>query len=59
MPDAMHSLMLFSSANAVSATIGAEKPNSRMRRVLWRPSRFGIYHGRVSNGIHVTCQGLT
>jgi len=45
MPEAMHSLMLFSSAKAVSATIGAEKPNSRMSRVLWRPSRFGIYEG--------------
>lgn len=34
MPEAMHSLTLFSSENAVSATIGAEKPNSRMSRVL-------------------------
>lgn len=41
-PESIHALILLSSANALRATIGAEYPSSRIRRVLCRPSRFGI-----------------
>jgi hypothetical protein len=45
-PESIHALMLLSSANALRATIGAEYPSSRIRRVLCRPSKFGICSGK-------------
>lgn len=42
MPESKHSFTLFSSAYAVSATIGAEYPASRMSRVDCSPSITGI-----------------
>ena len=42
MPESMHSLTLLSSAKAERATMGAENPVSRIRRVLCKPSTVGI-----------------